>query len=363
MKKKWKEKLVWSWADTGRMLLIMVGAIGVTFFLFALDEGEKNASIFASMIFVLAVMLVSRMTTGYLYGTLASIVAVILVNYAFTYPYFEFNFTISGYPLTFITMMAVSLITSTMTTQIKEHEKIRLETEKEKMRANLLRAVSHDLRTPLTSIVGSTSAILDNDGKLSREEEIRLLQEAREDAEWLVRMVENLLSVTKINAGNAKIKMETEVVEEIVAEGVQKFKKHFPDQRVVVQVPEEFLMVQMDAILIEQVLNNLLENAVLHSGSREQIELSVQRQDMQVIFRVRDHGKGIPEQEKEAIFQGYFYGREEEGSDRKKNMGIGLSVCMTIIKAHQGDMWAENAADGGAVFYFSLPLAEEGVIE
>ena len=112
---------------------------------------------FAYPIFVLAVLLVSRLTTGYFFGILAALFSVIGINYIFTYPYWAFNFTLSGYPLTFLTMLCVSLITCTMTTKLKQQERIRAESEKEKMRANLLRSVSHDIRTPLTSIVGVTS--------------------------------------------------------------------------------------------------------------------------------------------------------------------------------------------------------------
>ena len=116
---------------------------------------------FVSMIFVLMVVLVARLTDGYVYGVTASFIGVICVNFVFTYPYLAFNFTMTGYPVTFLTMLSVSLIVSTLTSQIKQQEQLRMETERETMRANLLRAVSHDLRTPLTSIAGSTSAILE----------------------------------------------------------------------------------------------------------------------------------------------------------------------------------------------------------
>ena len=116
---------------------------------------------FASPVFVLAVLLTSRFTNGYLFGTLAAFLSVIGINYIFTFPYWEFNFTMTGYPLTFFVMLCVSLVTCTMTTKIKQQEQFRMESEREKMRANLLRSVSHDIRTPLTSIIGSTSAILE----------------------------------------------------------------------------------------------------------------------------------------------------------------------------------------------------------
>lgn len=143
-----------SWRNTAVCIGILAAATGLCFLLRLLDDSD----VYVALIFELAVVLVSRFTSGYFYGLLASVVGVIGVNYIFTYPYFAFNFTISGYPLTFLVMLAVSIVVSALTTQIKQQEKLRAEAEKEKMRGNLLRAVSHDIRTPLTSIVGGVNA-------------------------------------------------------------------------------------------------------------------------------------------------------------------------------------------------------------
>ena len=170
------------WAVTAGLLLLGCALSGA---LLALDHTGG----FVSMIFVLVVVLVARLTDGYAYGAAASFVGVVCVNYIFTYPYWEFNFTISGYPLTFFTMLSVSLIVSALTSQIKRQEQLRVETDRETMRANLLRAVSHDLRTPLTSIVGSASAILENDALLPPQQKTALLRNVRSEAQWLIRMV------------------------------------------------------------------------------------------------------------------------------------------------------------------------------
>ena len=151
------------------------------------------------MIFVLAVLVISLLTNGYFYGSVAAFLSVFAVNWAFTYPYFQMDFSIYGYPLTFLTMLTVGVATSTLATRTKEQDKLRRETEQEKMRANLLRAISHDLRTPLTSISGSITAVLDNDDILSQDEKEQLLLDAKKDSDWLCRMVENLLSITRIN--------------------------------------------------------------------------------------------------------------------------------------------------------------------
>lgn len=344
-----------SWRDTAIFFLVILSAAALCVLLRLIDDSD----VYVSMIFLLAVLIISRMTDGYFYGILASIVGVFGINYVFTYPYFAFNFSISGYPITFISMTAVSVITSAMTTQIKQQEKLRADTEKEKMRGNLLRAVSHDLRTPLTSIVGATAAMMENDDVLSRAERKELLSEVKEDAEWLIRMVENLLSITRIGGEAAKIKKEQEAAEEIVAESVRKFKKRFPAQTVSVSVPEELLMVPMDAILIEQVIINLLENAVLHGKRATRIQLSVHRTESEAVVEVQDNGIGIPDAAFPHLFDGYFRQQEEKSTDSKRNMGIGLSVCMSIVKAHGGMMDAKNLPEGGALFRFTLPFEGE----
>ena len=337
--------------------LILASAVGLCFLLRLADSSDG----FASPVFVLAVLLISRFTDGYLFGLLATVLSVICINYIFTYPYLEFNFTLSGYPLTFLTMLGVSLVTCTMTTKIKEQERLRVESEKEKMRANLLRSVSHDIRTPLTSIVGATSAVLETPG-LSKEEQRVFLEDARNEAQWLIRLVENLLSITRIGDENTQIRKEQEAAEEILGEAARKFRKRFPHIQVSVSAPDELLLVPMDAILIEQVLGNLLENAAIHGETTSQINLSVHREGQDAVFSVRDNGCGIPPKELPRLFDGTLGHSETPSGDGKRNMGLGLSVCMAIVRAHGGTMQAKNLS-GGAEFTFRLPLSEKGSVQ
>lgn len=346
-------------ASVMKNCLITAAILGAaTLFCFILQQFVTTDT-HVPLLFVLAVLFVSRFTDGYIYGIAASMVAVIGVNYVFTYPYFAINFTITGYPLTFIAMLAAAVIVSTLTTQIKQQEQIRLEAEKEKMRGNLLRAVSHDIRTPLTSIVGSASGILDNRDVLTEDKVFELVSDIREEAQWLIRIVENLLSVTRINGENAKINAEDEIVEEIISSAVIKFRKRFPDVEVRVDMPQDVLMVPMDGILIEQVLVNLLENSVLHGKDTRVIQIGVIKEEERLLFGVRDDGQGIKESVLPVMFEGSLQSIEGEESDSKRNMGIGLSVCMSIVKAHGGDMEAENMPKGGAKVTFWLPFKEE----
>ena len=316
----------------------------------------SDGDTYVPLLFVLCVLVVSRFTNGYICGIAAALIAVLGVNYVFTYPYMELNFSISGYPLTFFTMLAVAVSTSTLTTHIKEQEKLKLETEREKMRANLLRAVSHDLRTPLTSISGSIGLALD-DPEMSPEGQRILLQEAREDADWLIRMAENLLSVTRIGEGETKIEKTPEAAEEIAAEAARKFRKNYQEVELSVTAPDEVLFVPMDAVLIEQVLTNLLENAVIHGGNTKHVSLDVRRDGNMAAFSVTDDGAGISREAQQRMFTDYFDLAQQSCRGReKRNMGIGLSVCMTIVKAHGGNIRAENLPSGGARFEFTLPL-------
>ena len=317
-------------------------------------------ALYALLIFVLAVVIISRFTEGYFWGVFSSLFGVICVNFVFTYPFWAFNFRLTGYPLTFLTMLAVSLIISAMNTKIKKQERLRTEAERETMRANLLRAMSHDIRTPLTSIVGNTAAILENEDSFSPEQKRRLLEDVNEDAQWLIRMVENLLSITRMSGGQAKIEKDCEAAEEIVGVSVSKFTKRFPAIKVSIEVPDEVLMVPMDATLIRQVIMNLLENAAIHGGNVTQIRVCLSREGTNACFSVSDNGVGIPKERLSTIFNGGLSGVSHNNFDMKKNMGIGLSVCYTIVKAHDGTMTAENLDSGGACFRFYLPL-EEGI--
>ena len=311
---------------------------------------------FASPVFVLAVLLISRLTTGYLYGLIAAVAGVVCVNFIFTYPYWAVNFTIAGYPITFLTFLMVSVITSTLTTQARQQERLRSENEREKMRANLLRSVSHDIRTPLTSIVGSTSAVLENPG-ISREEEVQLLEDVRDEAQWLIRVVENLLSVTRIGDNQAHITKEPEAAEEVLAEAVRKFRKRFPATSVTVAVPDELLLVPMDPILIEQVLANVMENAVFHGGAGS-IRLSVHAEKDAAVFSVWNDGAPIAEKDLPNLFDGTLRHSTPAECDGKRNMGLGLSVSMAIVRAHGGTMEAQNQ-ETGVEFSFRLPLNDK----
>ena len=305
-------------------------------------------------VFVFAVFLISLWTNGYVYGIAAAIIGALAVNYAFTFPFFTLNFTIPVNIISAVIMIVIAMLTSTLTTKIKNHEAVKTEGEKERMRANLLRAVSHDLRTPLTTIYGSASTLLENRETLREEQRIKILQGIKEDSEWLIRIVENLLSITRIDSGKVKIIKTSTVLEELIDSVIIKFKKRYPDQEVEIDIPSDIVVIPMDAILIEQVIINILENAVQHAENMTKLSLRVFILGKQAIFEIKDDGCGISDEQLPNIFTGYYENKGEPPDGQKRNAGIGLSVCATIIKAHGGDISAENIKTGGAVFRFTL---------
>ncbi len=345
------------WGSWWRNAGVTLGLLGATALICAGMNGIARSSAASSLIFVLCIHVVARLTNGYAWGIAASLAAVLLVNFVFTYPFMEFNFTIAGYPLTFVTMLTVSISTSALTTAVKKQEWLRLEGEKVKMRADLLRSVSHDLRTPLTSIAGSASVLLESP-ELPEDKRRELLGGIRDDSEWLIRMVENLLSITRVGGEGAQIQKMPEAVEEVVADAVRKFRKLYPELPVETEVPEEVLFVPMDAVLICQVLTNLLENAALHGRTTSRITVRVTSGAGRAKFAVEDDGGGIDAEALPLLFEDKPAGAAPVDSKGRHNMGIGLTVCRTIVKAHGGDMSAANRPGGGAVFWFELPLTE-----
>lgn len=484
---------------------LLIVFTGIAYLFYILTNTSTNIAI----VYILYVLLVARLTTGYTWGIIASIFGVIGVNYLFTYPFMQLNFTLTGYPVTFLCMLTVSVITSALTTHVKEqtrialtreealhklndvnkqlicsesieqiieltlesltnfahtsvafykedpldntepivklldehcpnifdspaeraaahicyvdeksllpntdvmnakglylsiashniiwgvlglysptlskidsdtlsflnlmitqvalalesqtltnnHEALAIETEKEKTRANLLRAISHDLRTPLTGMIGASAAYLENASTLTPSEMQQLVTHIHEDANWLLHMVENLLSITRIQQETAKVTKNLEPIEEVIAEALSRITKRYTKASIQASIPNEFIMVPMDATLIEQVIINLIENAIKYSHADEPILLNMVKKDAFIEVQVIDNGIGIDPDKLESIFDGSAI-NNHTSSDSSKGIGIGLSICKTIIKAHGGTITATNL-EKGVKFAFTLPL-------
>ena len=239
---------------------------------------------------------------------------------------------------------------------IKQRALLREETQQERYRSNILRSISHDLRTPLSGILGSIEILFDMTDK--EDPRYKLVKGIDDDAHWLFSLVENVLSLTRLQSGKLLLNKQLEVVEEILGGAVAYMQRRYPDYRIEASSPEELLLAPMDARLINQVLINLMDNAIKHTPPSGEIRLSV-RQDIphnEGVFSIKDTGSGIPEEELPHIFQ-MFHTSSPSHPDAQKGIGLGLAICESIVKAHGGKIQAMNRNDtSGAEVIFTLPL-------
>ncbi|MEK3715082.1 sensor histidine kinase [Paenibacillus sp. FSL R7-0333] len=498
-------------ADTGKTLgiLLVCTIIGLWFKVLGFSEANIIT------VYILGVLLDAMVTKGRLYSAVTSILSVLVFNYFFTEPYFSLQAYDSGYPVTFLVMLAASFITSTLTLRVKEQaresaqkayrtevlletsrklqqakdtpailsetalqmlklldrsiiiyevvddglsepllynkdgstidaQKAKLEAEREvaewvlrnnkragastdtfsaaqclyhavrsgdtvfavagivmqqeeplevfesslmiamlgecalalekdklnelqkesslqirqeQLRANLLRGISHDLRTPLTSISGNAGILIGNSAVLSEEQKQELYSDIYDDSIWLINLVENLLSITRIDNGALHLNFQAELLEEVIAEALLHVNRNKEDHVIRVVLEEELLMARMDSRLIIQVIINLVDNAIKYSGSGSHITLSARQEKGLVVVEVADDGPGISPEAKAKVFE-MFYTADNVRGDGRRGLGLGLALCKSIIHAHGGHIEVQDHAPQGTVFRFTL-LAEE----
>lgn len=242
----------------------------------------------------------------------------------------------------------------------EKQQRAQLEIHKERMRADILRSISHDFRTPLAGIMGMSSAALDNYEKLSDDLKITFLKNIYEDSDWLNELVENILQTTQFEEGKIKLNIKDEAAEEIITEAVIHVRKHATSHKIYVKIPDEIIFIKVDGVLIRQVLVNLLNNAINYSDEGSEITVSLFRTDNKVIFEVSDNGPGISEEEIPHIFERY-YKRKSKNYSNRKGMGLGLSLCKSIIEAHNGKISIRNNMPTGTVVSFYVISGEEVV--
>lgn len=236
-----------------------------------------------------------------------------------------------------------------------------LKLQQERLRANLLRAISHDLRTPLTSISGNADMLMESYQDMQPETLNQVFKDIYEDSNWLINLVENLLSVTRIENGTMQIHLQPELVDDIVTESKRHMKRHLESHSLSVMQDDDMLVAKMDAKLMIQVLVNLMDNAVKHTPGGSDIQLHIYKSIDKVVFEVRDQGDGVPEDQKDKIFT-LFYTGSNSVSDARRGMGMGLTLCKSIVEAHGGTIWVQDNYPRGAVFGFALQAEEVKLI-
>jgi len=243
-----------------------------------------------------------------------------------------------------------------------EKEEAKLQAESEKLRANLLRSISHDLRTPLTAISGNASILLSDSENLDFDARKQMYGDIYDDSAWLHNLVENLLAVTKIEEGRMELKTQPQLAEEIVSEALQHISRKRSEHTITVTHEDELLLAQCDAKLIVQTIINLVDNAIKYSPAGSHIWVSTRWEESMAVFTVADDGPGIPDQEKKQIFQ-MFYTGSTAVADSRRSLGLGLSLCKSIVTAHGGTIAVSDNQPVGTVFTFTIPAGEVEVHE
>ena len=232
----------------------------------------------------------------------------------------------------------------------------------EQLRANLLRSISHDLRTPLTSISGNALILTEKNPLLTEEKRRELSAAIYEDANWLNHLVENLLSITRMENGQVKLRIQPELIQDIFDDVLTHLDHDAARHTIVTNVADDLLMADMDAQLIEQVLVNLINNAIKYTPEHSRIELFAAPEGKFVRICVTDDGPGIPEESRDKLFD-MFYTLGKTRSDGRRGLGLGLALCRSIVAAHGGVIDVQNAAPHGACFRFTLPRTEVTLYE
>lgn len=228
-----------------------------------------------------------------------------------------------------------------------------MQAETERLRSSLLSSVSHDLRTPLAAIAGASSSLLETSGHENGVTRRDLLQTIFEESHRLSRLVDNLLQMTRIESGGIEVRKEWAVLEEIVGSALHRLNTSLGNRAVKIDIPPDFPLVPMDGLLIEQVMINLLDNAIKYSPSDKELRIRAHADEGSCTVEVCDEGRGIAPGDERRVFDKFYRG---ESSQHRQGAGLGLAICQAIVQAHGGKIQAENRRGGGARFWFSIPI-------
>ena len=239
----------------------------------------------------------------------------------------------------------------------KEKELAAVLAENEQLRANLLRAISHDLRTPLTAISGNASNLISNAASFDEQTKLSIYNDIYHDSMWLINLVENLLSITRLEEGRMNLNFTTELVDDVVAEAIKHVHQRERRQKITVVHKDELLLAKMDARLIIQVIINILDNAMKYTPTDSLVTVITEKQNDKAVISIADNGAGIPDELKERVFD-MFYTGAKKLADSRRSIGLGLALCKSIISVHNGEIFVKDNVPSGAIFTFTLPIGE-----
>ncbi len=244
----------------------------------------------------------------------------------------------------------------------REKQEAAVLAKNEQLRANLLRAISHDLRTPLTSISGNASNLLSNGDSFDNDTKKQLYTDIYDDSMWLINLVENLLAITRIEEGRLNLRITEDLMDDVIAEALHHINRKSEEHHISVESKEEILLAKMDARLIVQVIINIVDNAIKYTPKNSHIVIRTEKRGKQAIVSIADDGNGIADEIKPRIFD-MFYSGANQIADSRRSLGLGLSLCKSIISAHGGELTVSDNLPHGTVFTFTLPAGEVNVYE
>lgn len=350
--------------DSAFCVLVLACATLVAYVFKTFELSDANII----MLYIIAVLVISIITSRIQYCLISSVVCVLLFNYLFTYPEFSLSAHDAAYPVTFITMFITAFIAGSLANKLKrniriaeknakEKEEAALLAQNEQLRANMLRSISHDLRTPLTSISGNASTLISAGGTLDEAAKQQIYNDIYSESMWLIGLVENLLYATRIEEGKMQLKLSVEILDDIVREAVKHVRRTHPRRVIRLDMQDEIIPVTADANLIVQVIINLIDNAVKYSEDDSLVYVIVKKEADFAVISVSDNGIGIPESEKEKVFD-MFYTCGSRSSDSRRSLGLGLSLCKSIVNTHGGKITVSDNCPKGTTVSFTLPTGE-----
>ncbi len=306
--------------------------------------------------------MLSIMAAAALFGRgaalLASTMSVLAYDFFFIPPFFTFVVDDQRHLLTFAMMFIVGILFSGLTQRVRRHEQratdALLRARTEEMRSALLSAMSHDLRTPLAAITGAATTLKERREAADGFENAELLDTICEEAERLERLVRNLLDMTRLESGALVVKRDWVPLEEVVGAALTRLERQLGTRPVRTSLPDNLPLVSVDAILLEQLFVNLLENAAKYTPAGSLLELSAYAAEHSIIVELADRGPGLPAGAEQRIFEKFYRGQHEGAP----GAGLGLAICLGIAHAHGGALVGENRPGGGAVFRLTLPQRE-----
>lgn len=309
------------------------------------------------MIYLLGVLIVAaRFGRGP--SVMTSLLSVACFDFFFVHPYFTFAVEDTQYLLTFAVMLTVAILISTLTTRVRKQahamSAAEIEIETERLRNALLSSLSHDLRTPLATITGATTTLLEDSDKLSDENRAELAQIVYEESERLNRLVSNLLDMTRLEVGSIAVNKEWQALDEVIGSSLARIEKKLDTRKVSVSMEPKLFLVPIDAVLMEQVFVNLLENATKYSPKESEITIDAKLlEGTTAVIEVADKGAGLQPEELQQLFDKFYRGKS---ASHFPGTGLGLTICKGIVQAHGGTITARNRDGGGAIFTITLPV-------